>query len=300
LNHPARRAALMRGATYAALAVAGLLIVIKTYAWLLSDSVAMLSSLVDSILDALASVINFVAVRHALTPADREHRFGHGKAEALAGLGQAAFIGGSAVFLLFQAGHRLIRPQPVDNGALAITVLVLSIMLTLALVLFQRYVVRQTGSLAISADQLHYKTDLLVNLGIIAGLAAVMGLGWHFVDPLVAAVVAGYILWSAFSIVRDSFDHLMDREFSDAERERVAAIAKTHAEVRDVHDLRTRSSGVQQFIQLHLELDGDLTLIQAHDIADEVEILIADAFPGAEVIIHQDPAGLDEDHPTFG
>jgi len=179
-------------------------------------------------------------------------------------------------------------------------VLVLSIMLTLALVLFQRYVVRQTGSLAISADQLHYKTDLLVNLGIIAGLAAVMGLGWHFVDPLVAAVVAGYILWSAFSIVRDSFDHLMDREFSDAERERVAAIAKTHAEVRDVHDLRTRSSGVQQFIQLHLELDGDLTLIQAHDIADEVEILIADAFPGAEVIIHQDPAGLDEDHPTFG
>ncbi len=290
----------MRGATYAALAVAGLLIVIKTYAWLLSDSVAMLSSLVDSILDALASVINFVAVRHALTPADREHRFGHGKAEALAGLGQAAFIGGSAVFLLFQAGHRLIRPQPVDNGALAITVLVLSIMLTLALVLFQRYVVRQTGSLAISADQLHYTTDLLVNLGIIAGLAAVMGLGWHFVDPLVAAVVAGYILWSAFSIVRDSFDHLMDREFSDAERERVAAIAKTHAEVRDVHDLRTRSSGVQQFIQLHLELDGDLTLIQAHDIADEVEILIADAFPGAEVIIHQDPAGLDEDHPTFG
>ncbi len=290
----------MRGATYAALAVAGLLIVIKTYAWLLSDSVAMLSSLVDSILDALASVINFVAVRHALTPADREHRFGHGKAEALAGLGQAAFIGGSAVFLLFQAGHRLIRPQPVDNGALAITVLVLSIMLTLALVLFQRYVVRQTGSLAISADQLHYKTDLLVNLGIIAGLATVMGLGWHFVDPLVAAVVAGYILWSAFSIVRDSFDHLMDREFSDAERERVAAIAKTHAEVRDVHDLRTRSSGVQQFIQLHLELDGDLTLIQAHDIADEVEILIADAFPGAEVIIHQDPAGLDEDHPTFG
>ena len=290
----------MRGATYAALAVAGLLIVIKTYAWLLSDSVAMLSSLVDSILDALASVINFVAVRHALTPADREHRFGHGKAEALAGLGQAAFIGGSAVFLLFQAGHRLIRPQPVDNGALAITVLVLSIMLTLALVIFQRYVVRQTGSLAISADQLHYKTDLLVNLGIIAGLAAVMGLGWHFVDPLVAAVVAGYILWSAFSIVRDSFDHLMDREFSDAERERVAAIAKTHAEVRDVHDLRTRSSGVQQFIQLHLELDGDLTLIQAHDIADEVEILIADAFPGAEVIIHQDPAGLDEDHPTFG
>ncbi len=290
----------MRGATYAALAVAGLLIVIKTYAWLLSDSVAMLSSLVDSILDALASVINFVAVRHALTPADREHRFGHGKAEALAGLGQAAFIGGSAMFLLFQAGHRLIRPQPVDNGALAITVLVLSIMLTLALVIFQRYVVRQTGSLAISADQLHYKTDLLVNLGIIAGLATVMGLGWHFVDPLVAAVVAGYILWSAFSIVRDSFDHLMDREFSDAERERVAAIAKTHAEVRDVHDLRTRSSGVQQFIQLHLELDGDLTLIQAHDIADEVEILIADAFPGAEVIIHQDPAGLDEDHPTFG
>ncbi len=300
MNDPARKAALMRSATYAAMAVAGLLIAIKMYAWLLSDSVAMLSSLVDSILDALASVINFIAVRHALMPPDREHRFGHGKAEALAGLGQAAFIGGSAVFLLFQAGHRLIRPQPVDNGALAITVLVLSIMLTLALVIFQRYVVRQTGSLAISADQLHYKTDLLVNLGIIAGLAAVMGLGWHFVDPLVAAVVAGYILWSAFSIVRDSFDHLMDREFSDAERERVAAIAKTHAEVRDVHDLRTRSSGVQQFIQLHLELDGDLTLIQAHDIADEVEILIADAFPGAEVIIHQDPAGLDEDHPTFG
>ena len=299
MNDPARKAALMRSATYAAMAVAGLLIAIKMYAWLLSDSVAMLSSLVDSILDALASVINFIAVRHALMPPDREHRFGHGKAEALAGLGQAAFIGGSAVFLLFQAGHRLIRPQPVDNGAVAVTVLVLSLLLTLALVVFQRYVVRKTGSLAISADQLHYKTDLLVNLGIIAGLLAVTGLGWHFVDPLVAALVAGYILWSAFSIVRGSFDHLMDREFDDDDRARVVAIAKTHAEVRDVHDLRTRSSGVQRFIQLHLELDGGLTLARAHEIADQVEVMIAAAFPGAEVIIHQDPAGLVENHPVF-
>ncbi len=300
MNDQARKATLMRSATYAAMAVAGLLIAIKTYAWVLSDSVAMLSSLVDSMLDALASVVNFVAVRHALLPADREHRFGHGKAEALAGLGQAAFIGGSAVFLLFQAGHRLIRPQPVENGAVAITVLVLSIALTLALVVFQRYVAGKTGSLAISADSLHYKTDLLVNLGIIAGLGAVMGLGWHFIDPLVAALVAGYILWSAFSIVRDSYDHLMDREFDDDERARVVAIATSHADVRDVHDLRTRSSGIQKFIQLHLELDGELTLTQAHDIADEVEILIATAFPGAEVIIHQDPAGLEEGHPTFG
>ncbi len=292
-------ARLMRRATYASVAVAGMLIVIKTVAWFMTDSVAVLSSLIDSWLDALASVVNLLAVRQALQPADSEHRFGHGKLESLAGLGQAAFIAGSAVLLLFEAFPRLFAPAPVTNEGVGIAVMAVTIVVTLALVRFQIYVVRKTKSVAISADSLHYKGDILVNGGVLVSLAASMFLGWNFLDPIFAIAISGYILWSAWKIVGVSLEVLMDRELPDADRVRIRDIALAHPDVREMHDLRSRSSGTLTFIQLHLEMDGGMTLSRAHEIADEVEATIRDAFPGAEVIIHQDPEGLIEDHAAF-
>jgi len=288
------KARLMRLATYASVAVATVLIVIKAWAWVGSGSVVLLSSLVDSMLDALASVVNLIAVRHALEPADAEHRFGHGKVESLASLGQAAFIGGSAVFLVFEATHRLIRPQEVTETGLGMAVMGVSIVLTLGLVLFQGFVVKRTGSVAISADSWHYRSDLLVNVGVIVALFAVSTMGWNFVDPLAAFCVAAYILYGAWHIARQSFDMLMDREIPEQERRLIREIVMSHEEVYDMHDLRTRSAGLNSFIQFHIELDRDLSLIRAHDISDQVEDSVRNAYPDAEVIIHQDPHGIEE------
>jgi len=292
---PTRRATLlMRSATYLSVLVALVLIVTKAIAVALTGSAAVLSSLIDSLLDLVTSVINLFAVRHSLIPADREHRFGHGKAEALAALGQSAFIAGSGVFVLFEAARRLVQPEPVENGPAGIAVMVLSIGLTVILVLYQRFVVKRTGSMAVAADSMHYKADLATNLGVIAALLMATELRWTAADPLIAAVIGGYILYGAWSILRGAFDQLMDREMPEAERERIRSIVMTHPEVRAMHDLRTRGSGTRTFIQLHLELDGDLSLYRAHVISDTVEAEINQAFPAAEVLIHQDPAGVED------
>lgn len=290
---------LMRSATYAAVATAGTLIVVKMVAWLMTDSVAMLSTLIDSLLDAAASLVNLVAVHHALQPADREHRFGHGKAEPLAGLGQAAFITGSATFLVIEAGGRFVAPQPVARGEVGIAVMIFAIVATLGLVAFQRYVVRKTDSVAVNADSLHYTGDILINASVIVSLLLATGLGWTFADPLFAIGIAAYLIHNAWGIFRDSLNLLMDREFDEADRLRIRDICLSHPDVQNMHDLRTRSSGQQQFIQLHLELDPAMTLVQSHAVADEVERAIRRRFPNAEVIIHQDPAGLWEPHPEF-
>jgi ferrous-iron efflux pump FieF len=289
----------MRQATYASVAVAAILIIAKLVIWGMSDSVALLSSLVDSTLDVMASLISLFAVRQALMPADKEHRFGHGKAESLAALGQSLFVGGSAVFLVFEAGSRVLRPHEIENGIAAISVMVLSLVLTLALVQFQRYVIRETGSMAITADSLHYSADLLVNGGVIIGLIAVTALGWTLADPIVALAVAFYLIVTALRIALRAMDMLMDRELDDDDREEIRAIILSHPEVRSMHDLRTRSAGVHSFVQLHLELDGDLSLSEAHRIADEVEKLVAAKFENAEILIHEDPEGLDEERPDF-
>ncbi len=294
------KARLLRLATRAAVAVAVLLIVAKLVAWFLTDSVAILSSLMDSVLDAGASLVNMYAVAHALTPADREHRFGHGKAEALAGLAQSAFISGSALFLLAEASQRLFEPQTIARDDIGIAVMVLSLVLTIGLLMFQRYVIRRTNSIAISADSLHYRGDILANIGVILALVLAGRFGWVHADAIVAILVAFYILYGAWGIIRSALDQLMDRELPDAQRQRIRQIALDHDQVEDVHDLRTRSSGIHTFIQMHLELDGELPLLAAHEIADQVEAAIQAAFPGAEVIIHQDPAGLEEWKPDFG
>jgi ferrous-iron efflux pump FieF len=290
---------LMRVATCASMAVAFLLIVAKTLAWLITDSVSVLSSLLDSLLDLAASTVNFLAVRHALTPADREHRFGHGKAEPLAGLAQAAFITGSAVLLGLEAVHRLAQPQPIVHGEIGIAVMVASIVVTLLLVAFQRHVVRVSGSVAIGADALHYRSDVILNGSVIVSILLSKELGWPAADPLFGLAIAAYILYSAWNIVRASLDRLMDRELPDRDRVLIREIALRHPEIRAVHDLRTRSSGLDVFIQIHLEMDGGMSLARSHEISDDVERSILDAFPNAEVIIHQDPAGLAEPRRNF-
>ena len=297
---PEEAGRLMRLATYASVAVALALIAAKGLAWSLTGSVSLLATLIDSALDALASLLNLLAVRHALSPADKEHRFGHGKAEALAGLGQAAFIVASAAFLLLESSRRLLDPVPVQAHAIGISVMLLSIGVTAALLLLQRHVIRKTDSTAIRADELHYRTDLMVNLSVI--LALLLSLyGWRGFDALFAMGIALYILYSAWEIVRHAFDHLMDRELPDAERERIRDIALAHTAVRGMHDLRSRRAGTATFVQLHLELDDELTLLAAHQISDEVEQKLQQAYPGAEIIIHIDPVSVvpDENVPEF-
>jgi ferrous-iron efflux pump FieF len=285
---------LMVAATYASVSVAVVLIAAKLGAWLFTDSVALLSSLADSVLDAAASLVNLLAVRSALQPADREHRFGHGKAESLAGLAQAAFIAGSGVFLLLESVERLITPRAVDHGLIGIAVMGFSIVLTVALVGFQIYVVKRTNSIAIAADQLHYRIDILVNFAVIVSLLLASIGGWRLADPLFAILIVAYMGSGAYKILRQSLKDLMDTEFDEADRTRIRDIVLAHPDVRDIHDMRTRSSGPDAFIQLHIEMDGDLSLLAAHEISDQVMLNVEKAFPNAEVLIHQDPEGVEE------
>jgi ferrous-iron efflux pump FieF len=274
-------------------ATAVLLFVVKLGAWFLTGSVSLLASLVDSLMDVMASGINLLAVRWSLAPPDNEHRFGHGKAESLAGLVQAAFIAGSALFLSFQAVDRLLHPVQLHRLDVGIGVMVFSIVATLALVGLQRYVIRRTASLAIRADSLHYVSDLLTNAGILLALGLTLA-GWLWADAVVGLIVASYIAWSAVRIGIDAVHMLMDRELPDEEQARILEIAQAHGAVDGAHDLRTRQAGHVRFIQLHLELDPGMPLLRAHAVADRVAAEIRAAFPGADVIIHQDPAGLPE------
>ena len=284
----------IRYASYASVVVASVLILIKLGAYLATNSVALLASFIDSLLEVAASLINLIDIRHALVPADEDHRFGHGKAEPLAGLAQSAFIAGSALFLIVEGGDRLFNPQGIEHGTLGITVMVISLVLTIALVSYQRHVIKMTGSIAIKADNLHYLGDILVNLSIIIALVLSMYLEWYIADPLFALGVAAYVLYSAWEIVQGSLDQLMDRELPDEARDKITQIALSHSEVRNLHELRTRTSGHITFIQMHLEMDPELTLVKAHQISDEVEAEIRKVFPDSEVIIHEDPEGLEE------
>lgn len=280
---------LMRAATYASVSVAGTLVVAKILAWLATDSVSLLSTLIDSLLDVGASTISFFAVRHALQPADREHRFGHGKAESLAGLSQAAFVMGSGVFVLAQAVHRLIFPRELANTEVGYAVMALGMALSLCLVVFQKYVVRKTGSVAIGAESLNYQNDILVNASVIVSLFVTTQFGWGAADPLFAIGIAAFIAHGAWRIGRQALDILMDHELPESDRQRICELVLGCDGVLGIHDIRTRSSGPNVFIQLHLELDDDLPLKEAHNRVEVAERVVEGAFPNAEVLIHPDP-----------
>lgn len=291
-SHSERR--ILQLAASASVFTAILLLVVKAYAWWLSGSVSVLASLADSMIDALASAVNFIAVRYALQPADEEHRFGHGKAESLAGLGQSLLIMSSAIYLFVQALDRIVNPQPLEQVDVAVGVMGFSIVATLSLVLYQRWVISKTHSVAIKADSLHYVSDLLTNVGIVVALVLTQ-FGWEQVDPLLAIAIAIYIFYTAIMIWTESIQHLLDRELPEEEQGKIERIAMEHVEVLGVHELRTRQSGRVKIIQLHLELDGNMPLWQAHDICDEVEQEIKSEFPNADVLLHQDPFRADPD-----
>jgi len=236
------KARLMRMATYASTSVAISLIIIKLVAWFMTGSVSILATLMDSCLDALASILNLFAVHHALAPADKEHRFGHGKAEALSGLGQATFITGSALFLVLEAASHLLNPEPITAMSTGIWVMVISIVATMGLLMFQKHVIKQTDSTAIKADHMHYKTDLVVNIGVVVALLLTF-YGWPGFDPLFAIAIAAFILYSAWEIAKESLDLLMDRELPDEETSNIESIVKSHQDTHGMHDLRTRNTG---------------------------------------------------------
>lgn len=284
-----REHVLLRRVTLASIGVAVTLILAKLAAYVLTGSVAVLSSLLDSILDSIASLINFFAVRQSLAPADAEHRFGHGKVEPLAGLAQAGFIAGSSLLLLFESTNRLVTPVPVVQGSIGIGVMVFSLVLTLALVSYQKRVLARTESLAVRADTLHYTSDVVLNLSVILSIVLSTSLGWSSADPLFAIAIAGWIVRAAWEIAKQSLDQLMDRELPDVDRERIREICHAHAAVRGVHELRTRMSGRDVFIQLHLVLDGAMLLAEAHTVSEKVAAELRAAYPGADVIIHEDP-----------
>ncbi len=287
------RARLVRAATYASTSVALVLVLSKLVAWLLTGSVSLLSSLVDSSLDLLASAVTWLAVRHAMNPADREHRFGHGKAEALSALAQAGFILASTIGLIFAGIERLMMPHPIVREEIGIAVSLLSIVATAGLALFQRHVVRRTGSVAISADALHYRSDLLVNIAVVVVLLVTTRFGVVWLDGAAAIAIALYLLLGVRAITGQALDVLMDRELPGADRRRIEAIARAHPAARDLHGLRTRSSGATRFIELHVAFDPDLPLAVAHRHGDEIEAAIKTAFPDAEVLLHHDPHGIE-------
>ena len=290
-----RSARLRRLAATASLSLAVLLSLAKLAAALATGSLAVLSSLIDSVSDIVASGITFTSVRIAVKGPDRGHRFGHGKVESLSALAQAAMIAGSGGYVLMDGIHRLTSPRAIGETPLGILVMLGAMAATLALVLFQRHVMRQTGSQAIAADNLNYMGDLATNGAVIVSLllAGLGGVTWA--DPLIAIGIAAFLIWRAISLGRAAVDTLMDRELPRDERDRIKEIIRAHPEVHDLHDLRTREAGGTRFIEMHVELHGEMRLREVHDVTDALEAELQGAFPDVEIIIHPEPAGLDDD-----
>ncbi len=282
---------LVNSAAWAAMIIATILLLVKLVAWWQTNSVSLLASLVDSLLDMAASLTNLLVVRYATQPADDEHRFGHGKAESLAALAQAMFISGSACFLLLNGVDRFFRPQDLVSPELGVWVSGFAIVMTSGLVLFQKHVVRKTGSQAIAADSLHYQTDLFMNIAIMIALV----LSWYGLkqaDAVFAVGIGLYILYSAYQMASEAVQSLLDRQLPDEEVQAIHAACLSVEGVLGAHDLRTRMSGPVRFIQVHIELDDNLPLLEAHRITDQVEDKLDQLFPHSDVIIHQDPISV--------
>ncbi|MBN3070494.1 CDF family cation-efflux transporter FieF [Pectobacterium brasiliense] len=275
-------------AAVSATAVALVLFVMKVFAWWHTGSVSLLASLVDSLVDIAASLVNLLVVRYSLQPADNEHAFGHGKAESLAALAQSMFISGSALFLILTGLQHSLEPQTLHAPEVGMWVTFIALVATLLLVSFQRWVVKRTHSQAVRADMLHYQSDLLMNGAILVALA----LSWKGItraDSLFALGIGGYILYSALRMGYDAVQSLLDRALPEDEHRTIAEVIVNWPGIRGAHALRTRRSGPTRFIQLHLEMDDTLPLVQAHQIADDLEQALREQFPGADIIIHQDP-----------
>jgi len=293
MNQPQQRdyAFWVKLATRASVSVALILIVVKVAAWLMTDSASMLASLTDSMLDSLASLFTFFAVRYAIQPADNEHRFGHGKAESLAALVQSALITGSALLLAIHSVQQWLQGTPVQQAEIGVYVSLFAIALTLGLVVLQRIALNRTGSQAIAADALHFSSDLLLNSAVIAALV-LSAYGWLWADSVFAILIALFLAQGAIRIGWQAFQALMDRELPEPEKQLIIDTIKAVPGVRGLHGLKTRSAGPTRFVQCHIELDDHLNLRDAHDIADTAEVAVAQLFDYTDVIIHMDPQSV--------
>lgn len=293
---PDQSAALTRRVTMLSVATAGVLVAIKIVAWLASGSVAMLASMADSGLDLVASAATFYAVRYAVEPPDAEHRYGHGKAEAFASLMQAGLVFASAALIGREAVVDLIRPHPLQDGALAIAVMAVSTALTAVLLTAQARVLRKTASVAVSGDRAHYAMDLASNLVALIGIGLSAWFGLNGLDALAALAIAALLLWGAVSVFREASGQLMDHELPNEARAKIVELMTEDRRLTDVHQLRTRASGPYVHIQMHVDLDPELTLEAAHQVIVAAENRVLDAFPSADIIIHADPRGRAEPH----
>lgn len=286
------KASLTRSAAYASIATALFLVGLKLWASWQTGSTAMLGSLADTTLDLIASLATLLGVWIASHPADENHRFGHGKAEALAAIFQVMLITLSAGGIALRAVTRLAEGGQTAAAEEGIAVSIVAIVATFALLAWQRHVIRKTGSVAIKTDHVHYQSDILLNLSVIAALVIDQFMGFGAADPLFGLGIALWLAWGAWRAGGEAMDHLMDREWPEERREEFLAVLARHPDIRGVHDLRTRTSGADDFVQFHMAVDPHLTVLEAHALMDEVEERIAREFPGVEVLIHPDPEGL--------
>jgi ferrous-iron efflux pump FieF len=290
---------LVRSASIASLLVASTLIVLKYYGWVTTTSVSLLASLADSLIDFLASVFVFVAISYSMLPADAKHRFGYGKSEGLAAFVQSLLIGISGIYVCFEAIKRLLNPSQINQPSTAIWIILVSIVLTLALVMYQKYVVKKSKSIAIESDRYHYLTDTYINLSVLFSIAITGWTRFVFIDALVGLLISGVILYTSVTLLKKSFKILLDQEIQSDDRDRIREIALDHPKVLGFHDLRTRDTGRNYIIQFHLELDPNMSLLESHEITDEVTDNVLKLYPDSELIIHTDPLGIDEERDPF-
>lgn len=289
--HAHARATLTSRAAIASTTMATFLLLLKLWASAQTGSVAMLGSLADTGLDLLASLVTLWGVKKAAQPADRDHRFGHGKAEALSALFQVMVIVLSALAIFWRAIMRLMQGETTAHAEYGIGVSLIAIVTTVALLAYQRYVIAKTKSVAIHADHVHYQSDVLLNIAVIAALALDQYLGIKWADPVFGIGIAVALLIGAWRAATHAIDQLMDKEWPEEKRQHFLSVAARHPELTGIHDLRTRSSGTQDFVQFHVWVDPTMTVAEAHRIMDEVEHALEHEFPGTEVLIHLDPEG---------
>lgn len=290
-------------AVIASVCLAVLLSVFKFFAFLRTDSLAIFSSFVDSLTDLFASVISFIAIYFSTKPATSSHRYGYGKTEALSALLQAMFVGSSGIFVIYDSIQRLINPVLITDIPMGITTMILSVCATLFLVLFQTFVARKTNSLAIKADRAHYTVDFLTNAAVICSLILVYFFDFIYFDIIAALFISAYLLYSAYSLAKEAVELITDKELPAEIREKVTDIVEKSKGILGLHDFRTRSLGDIYYFELHLEIDGKISLLEAHKIASTVEQRILKVYPNSQILIHQDPYGIREtrlDHEIQG
>jgi len=286
---------LKKYAAIASVSLAVFLIIFKLIAFLKTDSLAIFSSLADSITDLFASMVSFVAIYFSNKPASPQHRYGYGKSEALSAFLQAVFVGASGLFVILDGIKRLLHPVVITQTGIGIFVMLFSIFITGLLVLFQTYVANKTNSLAIKADRAHYTVDFLTNATVVLSLVLVHFFGFAYFDVIGALFISAYLLYNAYILAKESVEQITDKELAPEIKEKIEEIVRQSKGVHGIHDLRTRSLGDIYYFEFHLEIDGSISLLKAHEMTDAVEHKILALYPNSQILIHQDPYGIHED-----